>query len=117
MVLITQGINPINWIQYLMVHRKMDLDHYQVKALGQQVLTATPKNLQDILPDLRVLLSKSPEELLVELKTSGLRGRGGAGFPMAFKLDGMFEIKRDRESLLYVMQTKGILILFGSILT
>lgn len=31
--------------------------------------------------------SQSPEALLAELKESGLRGRGGAGFPIAFKLD------------------------------
>jgi NADH-quinone oxidoreductase subunit F len=29
----------------------------------------------------------TPDQLLVELKTSGLRGRGGAGFPIGFKLE------------------------------
>jgi NADH-quinone oxidoreductase subunit F len=36
---------------------------------------------------LRNCLRKSPEELLEELKISGLRGRGGAGFPIGFKLE------------------------------
>ncbi|MCC7025707.1 MAG: NAD(P)H-dependent oxidoreductase subunit E [Saprospiraceae bacterium] len=107
--------------------QKNGVDHYQVKALGQQVLTATPKNLQDILPDLRVLLSKSPEELLVELKTSGLRGRGGAGFPMSFKLDACSKSKGPRKFIVcnadegdpgsysdrYLLESQPMLVLIG----
>lgn len=33
----------------------------------------------------KVLQSMSPEEVIQEIKTSGLRGRGGAGFPTWFK--------------------------------
>jgi NADH-quinone oxidoreductase subunit F len=33
------------------------------------------------------LTSMSPEEVIAEIKTSGLRGRGGAGFPTWFKWD------------------------------
>ena len=32
-----------------------------------------------------VLASKSPEEVTEEVKKSGLRGRGGAGFPTGLK--------------------------------
>ena len=35
----------------------------------------------------KILAEKtSPEDLIEELKTSALRGRGGAGFPMGLKL-------------------------------
>ena len=33
-------------------------------------------------------LAMSPEEVIAELKASGLRGRGGAGFPAGLKLEG-----------------------------
>jgi NADH-quinone oxidoreductase subunit F len=36
---------------------------------------------------LKTSLTKTPQALLAELKTSGLRGRGGAGFPTAFKFE------------------------------
>ncbi|MBT3980388.1 MAG: formate dehydrogenase [Bacteriovoracaceae bacterium] len=35
---------------------------------------------------IKLALTKSSGELLEEVKKSGIRGRGGAGFPMAFKL-------------------------------
>lgn len=35
----------------------------------------------------KVLSSMKPEEVIEEIKTSGLRGRGGAGFPTWFKWD------------------------------
>ncbi|MDR1866814.1 MAG: NADH-quinone oxidoreductase subunit NuoF [Treponema sp.] len=35
----------------------------------------------------KVLLAMKPEEVIAELKTSGLRGRGGAGFPTWLKWD------------------------------
>ena len=34
---------------------------------------------------LKVLISQSPEEVIAEVKASGLRGRGGAGFPAGLK--------------------------------
>jgi len=35
----------------------------------------------------RAVLQRQPEQLIAELKIAGVRGRGGAGFSMAFKLD------------------------------
>jgi NADH-quinone oxidoreductase subunit F len=62
-------------------------DHYRVSSLGTPVLTAEFPGLPAFLQLWQDCLSRSPEELLAELKTSGLRGRGGAGFPMGLKLE------------------------------
>ena len=62
------------------------VDDYRVHTSGTAVLTAD-------LPDthfiqiLKTQFKRSPEELLNEIRTSELRGRGGAGFPIAIKLD------------------------------
>ncbi len=50
-----------------------------------------PEKIEDYLSDdgykalKKVLTSMSPEEVIEEIKTSGLAGRGGAGFPTWFK--------------------------------
>lgn len=51
---------------------------------------------------LKKILKKKikPEEILAELKTSGLRGRGGAGFPTAIKWSFM---SRDYDGIKYLV--------------
>jgi len=41
----------------------------------------------------RVLSDMSPEQVIEEIKSSGLRGRGGAGFPTGMKWDFVFKAK------------------------
>lgn len=60
-------------------------DHYDVRVSGTPVLTAPFPGIEEYYRLLEVSLRKSPDELLAEIKASGLRGRGGAGFPTAFK--------------------------------
>jgi len=62
-------------------------DSYQVASYGTAVLTEAFTGVKEYYKTLSAALSNSPEALLAELKESGLRGRGGAGFPIAFKLD------------------------------
>jgi NADH-quinone oxidoreductase subunit F len=63
-------------------------DKYHVAVYGTPVLTAAFPGLKEYYSVLADALKKPADELLNELKTSGLRGRGGAGFPIAIKLDG-----------------------------
>lgn len=62
-------------------------DSYHVASYGTTVLTEAFPGIKEYYKTLSTALHKAPEELLAELKESGLRGRGGAGFPIAFKLD------------------------------
>ncbi|MBX7108190.1 MAG: NAD(P)H-dependent oxidoreductase subunit E [Chitinophagales bacterium] len=62
-------------------------DHYHVAGHGVQVLTGEFPGLEKYYESLSTALRSAPEVLLEELKISGLRGRGGAGFPIAYKLD------------------------------
>ncbi len=62
-------------------------EQYHVASYGTAILSADYGNLSEYYTILKNSLQKSPESLLAELKDSGLRGRGGAGFSMAFKLE------------------------------
>lgn len=62
-------------------------DHYNVDSKGTPVLTNSFPGIQAYYNILLDALKRTPEELLEELKISGLRGRGGAGFPIGFKLE------------------------------
>lgn len=61
-------------------------DRYHVGSTGHPILTATYPDVPEYYRIFKDALKKSPETWLEELKISGLRGRGGAGFSMAFKL-------------------------------
>ncbi len=67
-----------------------DSDNYVVaSALPEPILTAEFKGIEDYYAPFKALIATGDREALgAELKDSGLRGRGGAGFPMHFKWAG-----------------------------
>ncbi|TNE66625.1 MAG: formate dehydrogenase [Bacteroidetes bacterium] len=77
----------VEQLQAIRSDKKARPDNYQVAAHGTPVLTAAFPGVQAYYQLLQACLRRSPDDLLAELKASGLRGRGGAGFPMAFKLE------------------------------
>ena len=81
--------NAINEISKIAIpNSKNDIeDQYQVDYFGTQVLTKPFTSIDEYYEILKTALEKTPDELLSEIKISGLRGRGGAGFPTAFKLE------------------------------
>jgi NADH-quinone oxidoreductase subunit F len=68
-------------------HNATLLDHYHVAHAGTPVLTTPFTDIDSYYQLLFDCLQKTPDALLAELKLSGLRGRGGAGFPTAFKFE------------------------------
>lgn len=82
--------NDINDFNVALSLSKGDLvatDHYHIACSGAQVLTGETEPNDEYYQILLDALKKSPAEVLAEIKTSNVRGRGGAGFPMWFKLD------------------------------
>lgn len=72
-------------------------DHYKTKSSGNTILTGPPLTHEEIREQLLVVLSKSPESLIEEIKISGLRGRGGAGFPIWIKLESCSKAEGNRK--------------------
>lgn len=71
------------------------LDSYFIGSKGLPILTAPSTNMETYYSLLQTILFQPKEELLAALKTSGLRGRGGAGFPTAFKLESCKNTESD----------------------
>lgn len=67
--------------------KEMPMDTYHVASVGTPVLTTPFVGTETYYRILDKALKMTPDQLLTELKTSGLRGRGGAGFPIGFKLE------------------------------
>ena len=65
----------------------MPSDQYQVHASHQPILTKPFTGIEEFYHPFQEALKQPPESILEGIKTSGLRGRGGAGFPMGLKLD------------------------------
>lgn len=79
--------NAINELDIVVKKEFSFQERYHVGGLGKQILTAEFPGIEKHYDILRSALKQEPESLLEQLKTSGLRGRGGAGFPIAFKLE------------------------------
>jgi len=62
-------------------------EKYHVGSYGKQILTCGPEPIDSFYELWANVLKATPEAALEELKLSGLRGRGGAGFPIGFKLE------------------------------
>ncbi len=65
---------------------ELNQDNYNVKASGKEILTKAFTNITDYYKPFKEALKKDSAEVLEEIKTSNIRGRGGAGFPMGMKL-------------------------------
>ncbi len=79
--------NDINKIYEIKLGAPQVMDKYNVACHGTPVLTETFPGIDTFYKTLATALKLTPDQILAELKTSCLRGRGGAGFPIGFKLE------------------------------
>jgi NADH-quinone oxidoreductase subunit F len=78
----------------------LNRDSYQVKANGKAILTEAFTNISDYYKPFLNALKKDSEAILEEIKTSNVRGRGGAGFPMGMKLQFCRNVKNDTKFII-----------------
>jgi NADH-quinone oxidoreductase subunit F len=75
-------------------------DNYNVAALGKEILTAPFTSVDDYYANLKTILSAGRVKALDEIKASNIRGRGGAGFPMGFKLESCMNTDADQKFII-----------------
>ncbi|MBV6485910.1 MAG: Electron transport complex subunit RsxC [Flavobacteriales bacterium] len=90
--------NDIQQIEQLTT-LKTDLTNYQVKAT-QPFLTQPFDGFEHHYGLLKEALKKSPNDLLNEIKVAEIRGRGGAGFPMAIKWEACKNEQNDTKFII-----------------
>lgn len=75
-------------------------DDYPAIASGTQVLTAPFQGFDAHYALLKKVLQADATEALEEIKKSNIRGRGGAGFPMGFKLESCRNTESDQKFII-----------------
>ncbi len=86
-----------NQINAVIINKESDFskDKYSCESIGEKVLTKKPLMAQQIMTAFVQLTKQNKSQTLNEIKKSQLRGRGGAGFPIGFKLESA--MKEDSE--------------------
>ena len=79
--------NDIDDIKDIKENKIISKEKYHVGSIGTPILTSEYGAISEYYKIFTDCISKPADELLSQLKDSGLRGRGGAGFSMAFKLE------------------------------
>ena len=86
-----------------------------IKFFGKQVLIAlrnkgiiNPENIDDAIARgayqaLSKALKMSQEEIIEEIKKSGIRGRGGGGFPTGIKWESAFKAAKEKNEIPYII--------------
>jgi len=65
-------------------------NYYNIGCNTTPILTSKIENIETFYA-LAETFKKKPQQVIQEIKTSNLRGRGGAGFPFWFKLDAVIK--------------------------
>lgn len=73
----------------------IEKDRYHVSSTGKPNLTLPFTSIETYYTPLKLALKRNSADVLEDIKTSNLRGRGGAGFPMGLKLEFCRHAKSD----------------------
>ncbi len=118
-------------IKELFLNNFKQKDKYNVGLKGKAILTESTGNTDDYYKLIDKMLSMEPSEVLDQIMTSNLKGRGGAGFPMGIKLDTARGIEAKTKFVIcnadegdpgaytdrYIMEERPHALLLGMIIT
>lgn len=110
---------------------KLNLDSYHVKANGNTILTEAFTNISDYYEPFLRALKRDSVDVLEEIKTSNVRGRGGAGFPMGMKLQFCRNVENETKFIIcnadegdpgaysdrYLLEQRPHSVLFGMLIS
>jgi NADH:ubiquinone oxidoreductase subunit F (NADH-binding)/NADH:ubiquinone oxidoreductase subunit E len=113
-------------INSIITTKKQQENNYIVGCNTTPILTSKIENVNNFY-ELAKKHKSNPQHVIQELKTSNLRGRGGAGFPFWFKLDAVIKEKNTQKYIvcnadegdpgaysdMYLMEQQAHKVLFG----
>jgi len=91
--------NDIQHINEISRYQQKTHEKYKVGG-NKMVLTQPDKGISHFVDLLKKAIQTPKETLLADLKLSGLRGRGGAGFPMAMKWEFCMKEENDTKFII-----------------
>ncbi|MEE9364177.1 MAG: NADH-ubiquinone oxidoreductase-F iron-sulfur binding region domain-containing protein [Cellulophaga sp.] len=109
----------------------LNKDFYNVKALDKAILTEEFTSISEYYQPFLEVLKQDSLAVLEEIKTSNIRGRGGAGFPMGLKLEFCRNVKNDTKFIIcnadegdpgaysdrYLLEQRPHSVLFGMLIS
>ena len=109
----------------------LNQDSYHVSANGRKILTAAFTNIREYYAPFIKALKIDSGAVLDEIKTSNIRGRGGAGFPMGIKLEFCRKAENDTKFIIcnadegdpgaysdrYLLEKRAHSVLFGMLIS
>ena len=122
--------NDINHLEELLEHKNEISTKYEViTACDTPVLTNAPLSIENFSTLFKQVVEKGADWALQEIKTSNIRGRGGAGFPMGFKFEACRNEPGEQKYIVcnadegdpgaytdrYLLEERPIALLFGMI--
>ena len=79
--------NDIDFLENIVQNNHSSTEKYHHGAIGNPILTLPFPGIETFYQLWKQAIASGAEDLLNEIRVSNVRGRGGAGFPMAFKLE------------------------------
>ncbi|MEZ5495419.1 MAG: NADH-ubiquinone oxidoreductase-F iron-sulfur binding region domain-containing protein [Gammaproteobacteria bacterium] len=125
------GLNQKQIKDLLSGNKKPKADDYNVGNLGEVVLTSSPISIEGFVNAFNKAQKLGKEQLLHQISVSQLRGRGGAGFPIAIKLKSAKDVESDKKFIIcnadegdpgaysdrYLLEKQPYSVLFGIMLS
>ncbi len=119
--------NAIQQIASLLHNPKKIKDHYTTHSTGEKILTNKALSLAQFSQAFTKIMAHGASAALSVLKNANLRGRGGAGFPIGFKLESAMNHKASQKYIIcnadegdagaysdrYLLEQQPLLVLFG----
>ncbi len=114
---------------YISARGKNDTSYIIESELDKPVLTGEALSIAGFTDLFNKVLQAGPEGALAEIKASNIRGRGGAGFPMGFKIESCKNTPADQKYIVcnadegdpgafsdrYLLEEQPLSVLFGMI--
>ncbi|RLD21227.1 MAG: formate dehydrogenase [Bacteroidetes bacterium] len=122
--------DDINNLDSILADGKPYDANYVIKtSINTKVLTSEPLSIDDFSAILKKVIDLGADKALSEINTSNIRGRGGAGFPMGFKIESCKNTPADQRYIVcnadegdpgafsdrYLLEEQPLSVLFGMI--